>query len=750
MSGHRTARLALGSVAVVVVVSASACVSSAVCTSDADCAAFGDGSVCVRGERAEGLCTDGDLTPDDVSPPRRDAGPPDQDSGPGDLTIELLLRPSDTVTAGQPVTLEWEAPAAVACSVSAQAFHEDGPHDVADAPTGASGEANVEVTQDTTFTVTCQDAEGASESRSEDVDVTTEGELRTTTTSVNWNASVTLEWEIFGARDCAILDDAGTVLHTILPAELQGGSVSQPATTPRFALRCDGAELDEVALDIASLTGLRASPSALGPEPETVTLEWTHDGPGGCRVFLGGAASTSPDVAGDPGHQVVLDGTTTVDVTCDGHDGELRASLEVPRLITSFTGPTTAIDYLDDVTLAYDTVEGASCTLYDESGAEVANPVPAVGANGRFDLVCSAGGKTATASVEVWVLPEVPRVVGELLPLDPSGAVLSLVVETSPNAVSCELLPSTGTTPPLTAGATVASTKTFTAEVAEDALSGAVGFDARCFADDGRTLATVSAEPLRAYFGDLDGDTLASVGAATLLLGDVMLFNDDTLSTADLTALAGVRQMSGDLFVQGLGGSGFDSFDPLRLERVIGDVTVKENDFLDRLGVDAEVDPAGDKGLAWLVEVHGNILLEDNPGLASAPFGRLTTLSGNLTVRNNGTLDLLSAPVLTEVNSVVIDGNPDLDDSDGLGFAALKRVRDDLIVTQSSIVSFSSYFPALEEVVGAFGVTMNTQMGCAEIEDVFCRFPQDPASISVSGNAESCGWASPPDCPAQP
>src|SRR5690606_4937004 len=133
-----------------------------------------DGSVCVRGERAEGLCTDGDLTPDDVNPPRLDAGPPGDDAGPGELTISLEMRPSATIAKSETVTLQWETPTAVSCSVRAQALPDPASHDVAGASTDASGSTNLSVTQDTTVTVTCEDADGLSESRSKLVDITTE------------------------------------------------------------------------------------------------------------------------------------------------------------------------------------------------------------------------------------------------------------------------------------------------------------------------------------------------------------------------------------------------------------------------------------------------------------------------------------------------------------------------------------------------------------------------------------------------
>ncbi len=764
-ASQRTARaLALTACAL----SLSSCVANGVCSSDDDCGegarcdvAYGlcqqtctDDAQCPSGACHDGVC--GDVIAE------IDGGPlPLPDAGPDALSVQVSSSPQ-IVAAGDEVKLEWSASSsAISCRASAQTVFDDEPSVLPDVSTEGTGSAFVPVEQDTTFRVSCSDAAGDIRFDDTTVDVEVAGTLSASTDALNAGQSVTLSWVTFGASTCALHDaDSDALVFAVPPSDVPGGTYTFAPTSTRYLLRCDGVDLPPINLSLASLSPVTALPAAIGPTPEQVTLSWSYVGPPSCSVRVGGEVRED-EVPGPsaPGHQLTLSGSADIVVSCTGHDAVLTKTLTVPRLIESFTAVETGsesappLGYGQGATLTWQPAAQATCELNGEPQSVQQHVVAALTTSTPYTLVCSdASGRSASATLQVTVLPEKPVLSGEIVPLlDGDGLVtggaLVLTAATSDNARACQVEAAGGAISSLPSQGGSAPARVFTGTPAPG--DGVVVYRASCSSDDAGALALESDETVTVFYGEVDSEAgvLTDVGGADLLVGDIVIGPDSALTS--LAALGSLRQVSGFVWLSANNNAGFNDLDGLRIERVIGDIEMRSNANLLDVGKDHVSDENLDQGFAWLEEVYGDIWIGSNPSLHSLVLPRLRTVGGSFKVDDNGALEKVSLPALTTIKgrlSLLLTPALSVGATPEHGFDALTSVGQGLAVEGTALSSVDDYFPLLSQHgSGTFSVRDNGSLPCADVVELFCRLSPRPA-FDVEDNSGSCGWSAAPTC----
>src|SRR5690606_10185151 len=109
--------------------------------------------------------------------------------------------------------------------------------------------------------------------------------------AVNAGASVTLTWSsVPAADDCELEEREGVGAYSPVngaPNTSADSFTVAPLATTQYRVSCSsalGTANAATAVDVASLTNVSVTPSALGPDAEQVTLEYEYTGPADCTV----------------------------------------------------------------------------------------------------------------------------------------------------------------------------------------------------------------------------------------------------------------------------------------------------------------------------------------------------------------------------------------------------------------------------------------------------------------------------------
>ncbi len=701
------------------------------CTDNTDCP---DGLVCSADGRG---CTSSEQ-PSDGGPDDGglvDSGP--GDSGPDAITVTLSAD-VPTPAPGADVTLTWSTtPLASACVLTAKTLFEAQYAPVAGAPTSGEGSFVLAPVQDTELRLACTKGEDAG-SDTLLLDVIADGTLTAEPLSLNGTATSTLSWSTRGAAICSLAGPEGYSYDIPLAAIPAGNVVVTLPEPGEYRLLCDGEELDVVTLDVARVRIVSVTPDAIGPGTTEVSLVFAYSGPGDCT--LDGAPA-------DPaGTLVDLDETTTLELLCEGFDDEvLSASVEVPQLISSFTGPAAPVSYGLFASLSWDAPASAACQIDGVSVAASPHPTPELTESQTFTLVCSLDGKTAEAEVLVVVLPGFlgDGVVGTLF--KPAGATptseasLSVTATTSLNAVSCSVGGG---------GMAVVSEdggeKVWNRVVPRGgAPTGVQELSVTCLGEAGGPVG--SAASVRIWWGEVltVGFPAFANSGATLVSGRVVI-SDESPATGYLTDL---REVGAGLDVSNTSGvtdiSGVE-----RLERVLGNVQFLNNTNLRRT---VELP---DTGFLALREVGGFLAIgrqdEGNPLLDSVRLPALREVRGYLSVSHNPALKSIELPLLASVGgSLTVEESPLLLKGLGAseGFPSLLTVAGSFTWVKTGLSSITEYFPQLSSRGGdTFQVRQNTNLPCLNVEIFYCQTGGGPVVYIVPSNEAACSNDE-PTCP---
>jgi hypothetical protein len=323
------------------------------------------------------------------------ATPSAGDAGPGDVepvVIESFTADAAVVARGGSTTLRWRADYASSCALSAG---------IGGVP--VEGTAEVTPERNTEFTLSCQGPSGPAIAR---VPVALEVEVLSFAVSrleLNAGTEVTVFWQSAGATRCLLNYPFSS--YEIPALDFEDGSFAfSPAASGEVSVTCDGAAGPASAtatLEVARIQAFAASPPAVAAG-EQVSLSWSADHVTGCVVS---------DLQGpfdDEVAVVQVDETTTFTLLCDGHEGELAATVQVPVLILGLSAAQDTVAAGASTTLSFSVApEVSACTVNDFTvPLDQSYDTGPLTQTGTFTLECQrADGVSAQAAVTVTVLP---------------------------------------------------------------------------------------------------------------------------------------------------------------------------------------------------------------------------------------------------------------------------------------------------------------------------------------------------------
>jgi hypothetical protein len=703
------------------------------CTNDDDCF---EGFVCRADHRG---CVSPE-PPADGGFSGDDGGAVDDGGGPDTLAVSL---DADTLApaAGAVVTLSWSTGSvADECSLTAQSRFDAAHVAVAGAPTTGKESFEVEPVQDTEYRVLC--TRGADfGSATVFVDVAAEGTLTAAPAQLNGGEQSSLSWSTRGAAACVLAGPEGFSFDIPL-ADTPAGSATLPSPEPGdYVLSCDAAELARVELAVARVRVVSVTPEAIGPGTTTVRVVFAYLGPGACT--LAGL------VVEPAGTDVVLDETTTLEVLCEGYDNEeLVARVDVPQLISSFTGPAAPVPYGDTATLSWSAPAGASCTLDGVAVSGSPYETTALLAGRTFTLACSEGGKTAEAELVVEVLPGFvgAEVTGALWKAAgasfASEAAVRLTATTTLNATSCSVGGFA-----MEGGEVGGGEKTWTLEVVRGAAPGPAAGGAQSYSvscvSSGTDVVT-SGALVTAWWGSVTPSDFTALAAseATLVTLDVTISGPSPATSS----LAALREVGARLRVET---SGIENLVGVEnVERILGTLQLVGNDNLRRT-----YDVFNQSGFVALREVRGALVIghedELNAQLQAVEFPALQEVGGALTISTNGALTSIAMPKLSSVGgALTIEGSSLLLKGAAApqGFPSLTGITGNFAVIDTSLISLTSYFPLLHDIAGGqFQATGNSILPCTNVEDFYCQAGQGVGIYIAVANQGACS-PDPPTC----
>lgn len=725
------------------------CGPSAVCTSDLECQdRFGPYSACIlSGDR--GLCyVDEEATQkskrDDVNFSVSDGGDGDTDllfdggqsfvdAGSGDDvdaglfdvedagdsgledagTVEEMPAPPQIeyfdvdqsdffVEAG--VLLTWQVTGADACVLFQD--NEAQPLNATELSTGSSRQFP---TQSVSYSLKCSRTLGGNTAavQSEPVIVTPLPAVQITslraneaseTLRINAESAVRYQWSSAHAARCywSLQFSGDTVVNeTSLENDaIAEGEITLDADAPgTFRLRCvgNGPEAQaSIEVQLATLSSFVAQESLIAQGDSTL-LQWTlenseencelHDGEDWVEVE-GSSYSVAPTTS------------TIYQLRCAGAGGDpLEASIDVRVLrIASFTATSESIRYGDEITLAWQSDEAASCevkkdgslafTVPDEERNSGQYASGTLYENTTFVLRCY-DGNVVVESDEINVVIEV-TIVDFSARIDPSVTDtirLTWKAEATRDAQRCSL-----------AGFMGFMTDQVDLPQSNPGLGPVTTYTLTCYGEQGDELTDQAS--LKVIWGSGGEGGAENWENADVIMGN--LFLDSSHEGGDST-LQSLKDVGGSIVMQN------PSFRALSLPE--------------------------------LRTVYGGMRISGSEVLEDIHFPQLSEIGEELVINGNSALTTLEFPNLTK-----IDGDFQLSDTGvgtTLGMDSLSLVTGELEISNSQLDSLAG-LSSLRKVEGEFlRISSNPELSCSEIDAFYCALDATRPFVWVNNNESS-------------
>ncbi len=325
-------------------------------------------------------------------------------------SVELTANPTSVPEQGTS-TLTWSTTNAESCNASG----------------GWSGSRNTSgsatvgpLSQNATFTLTCDNGAGGTSNRSVTVTVSMPTpaptvDLSANPLSVNVGGSATLSWSTSNATSCSA---SGGWSGTKSTQGSQTIASLNVATT--FTLSCTGAGgsgSDSVSVQVAvppppAVVNLTATPANINTG-QSSTLNWTTQNATSCAASgaWSGAKATS-------GQQTVTPtANATYTLACNGTSRSVNVTVTTPpppppgAPALEFSSSATTVASGVPVTLTWNATNASACTAAGSwsgdrpvSGSIASGPLSS---NATFDLSCTGAGGSVSRSVSVEVTPPV-------------------------------------------------------------------------------------------------------------------------------------------------------------------------------------------------------------------------------------------------------------------------------------------------------------------------------------------------------
>lgn len=294
------------------------------CQSDTDCA---------EGEACRESPTQGRVCIEVIDDTGGDAGPEPA------VAITSFAASPGTIDASGAATLAWETENATSCAIDNGVGGVD-----------KSGQVEVTPAESTTYTLSCQGADGPALAEAE-VKVRVEiASFGATPVEANEGDEVTFAWQTVSAESCGIA--FGDVSYAVLAGDVPAGSHPvQAARSGTATLTCEGADGPATAtvdVDVASVVSLLADPPALAAGQSTL-VSWSVEHLTGCALRDITDADPNDDSA-----SVTLQQTAALSLVCTGFGSvEVQRDLVVPVLILSFAADSAQVASGESATLSF-------------------------------------------------------------------------------------------------------------------------------------------------------------------------------------------------------------------------------------------------------------------------------------------------------------------------------------------------------------------------------------------------------------
>ena len=322
------------------------------------------------------------------------AGPPP--------TADSFTPPTATIAQGSTVTLTWTSTGADpdGCTI------DDSTTGVPYTPLDENGTLDVQPDSDTTYTLTCSNASGASNALTSVITVNPPPQItdfRATPDTFTAPGSSILDWDSTGATSCL-----GSGFNT--GGATNGFVTVSPSVTTTYMLTCSGPGGPDHVLTV-DVTVNEPLNVTLDPgdssvvEGQSTILSWDGGGATSCTGFgfnTGGATSGNVQVT-------PVAPASTYRVTCtvpgDSDTAEVIITVKSPAISISVNPRIVIPDRT--IVISWTTVDMDSCELLDPGGIGVASGInssyttPAITADGTYTLNCTALGELFSATVMV-------------------------------------------------------------------------------------------------------------------------------------------------------------------------------------------------------------------------------------------------------------------------------------------------------------------------------------------------------------
>ena len=322
------------------------------------------------------------------------AGPPP--------TADSFDPPTATIAQGSTVTLTWTSTGADpdGCTI------DDSTTGIPYTPLAEDGTLDVQPDSDTTYTLTCSNASGASNALTSVITVNPPPQItdfRATPDTFTAPGSSILDWDSTGATSCL-----GSGFNT--GGATNGFVTVSPSVTTTYMLTCSGPGGPDHVLTV-DVTVNEPLNVTLDPgdssvvEGQSTILSWDGGGATSCTGFgfnTGGATSGNVQVT-------PVAPASTYRVTCtvpgDSDTAEVIITVKSPAISISVNPRIVIPDRT--IVISWTTVDMDSCELLDPGGIGVASGInssyttPAITADGTYTLNCTALGELFSATVMV-------------------------------------------------------------------------------------------------------------------------------------------------------------------------------------------------------------------------------------------------------------------------------------------------------------------------------------------------------------